>query len=118
MGQPGRLPPQAQQTQPFFFVDPASSTREKRAHVMRHHIQTKRKQNMLAGHAGRQSRREPRVYPWMKKTPSTGNINRHDNNTNNTNRDQNTENTTKPLQSVVSTVSTEAILVLLARICS
>lgn len=55
------------QTQAFFFVDPASSTREKRAHVMRHHIQAKRKQTMQATHTDRQSRREPRVYPWTKK---------------------------------------------------
>ncbi|EED22953.1 conserved hypothetical protein [Talaromyces stipitatus ATCC 10500] len=64
-----------QQSQAFFFVDPASSTREKRAHVMRHHIQTKRKQNMLANHADRHSRREPRVYPWMKKSSDNGGAN-------------------------------------------
>lgn len=56
------------QNQAFFFVDPASSTREKRAHVMRHHIQAKRKQTMLATQTDRQSRREPRVFPWMKKS--------------------------------------------------
>ncbi|KAE8555840.1 hypothetical protein EYB25_000538 [Talaromyces marneffei] len=74
------------QSQSFFFVDPASSTREKRAHVMRHHIQAKRKQNMLASHSDRHSRREPRVYPWMKKS--------------NSNSD---ENDSKPLREVITT---------------
>ncbi|OKL58209.1 hypothetical protein UA08_06534 [Talaromyces atroroseus] len=60
------------QNQSFFFVDPASSTREKRAHVMRHHIQTKRKQNMLATQTDRQSCREPRVFPWMIKSGGNG----------------------------------------------
>ncbi|KAL1981131.1 hypothetical protein VTN96DRAFT_3065 [Rasamsonia emersonii] len=56
------------QTQEFFFVDSASSTREKRAHVMRHHIQTKRRQHMLANHADRQLSRGPRYLPWRKKS--------------------------------------------------
>ena len=76
-----------QQSQSFFFVDPASSTREKRAHVMRHHIQAKRKQNMLAGHADRHSRREPRVYPWMKKSNANSDL-----------------NDSKPLRGVITTV--------------
>ncbi|PCH08458.1 Hypothetical protein PENO1_005480 [Penicillium occitanis (nom. inval.)] len=78
-----------QQSQSFFFVDPASSTREKRAHVMRHHIQAKRKQNMLAGHADRHSRREPRVYPWMKKSNVSSDA-----------------NDSKPLRGVITTKST------------
>ena len=56
------------QNQSFFFVDPASSTREKRAHVMRHHIQAKRKQSLLATQTDRQSCYEPRVFPWMRKS--------------------------------------------------
>lgn len=56
------------QTQEFFFVDSASSTREKRAHVMRHHIQAKRKQHMLATQADRQLSRSPRYLPWRKKS--------------------------------------------------
>ncbi|KAL1968018.1 hypothetical protein VTN77DRAFT_2435 [Rasamsonia byssochlamydoides] len=56
------------QTQEFFFVDSGSSTREKRAHVMRHHIQAKRKQHMLANQADRQFSRGPRYLPWRKKS--------------------------------------------------
>ncbi|KAH8705438.1 hypothetical protein BGW36DRAFT_13456 [Talaromyces proteolyticus] len=56
------------QSQAFFFVDSGASTREKRAHVMRHHIQAKKKQTMLTHQSDRESRREPRVFPWMKKS--------------------------------------------------
>lgn len=56
--------------QAFFFVDSDSSTREKRAHVMRHHIQTKRKQHHLTTQSDRQSSRGPRYLPWRKKSDS------------------------------------------------
>lgn len=42
---------------------------------------------MLASHADRHSRREPRVYPWMKKL--NANIDAHD---------------SKPLRGVITTV--------------
>lgn len=44
---------------------------------------------MLASHSDRHSRREPRVYPWMKKS--------------NSNSD---ENDSKPLREVITTVRT------------
>ncbi|KAJ9216078.1 hypothetical protein DTO166G4_2322 [Paecilomyces variotii] len=55
------------QGQSFFFVDPGSSTREKRAHVMRHHIQEKRKQNKGATSTDQQDGRPGRYLPWRKK---------------------------------------------------
>ncbi|KAL2006285.1 hypothetical protein VTN00DRAFT_9939 [Thermoascus crustaceus] len=54
------------QTQAFFFVEQGSSTREKRAHVMRHHIQEKRRQSRLANNADKQSARCSRYLPWQK----------------------------------------------------
>lgn len=32
----------------FYFVDSSSSSKEKRAHVMRHHVQEKRKQRKMS----------------------------------------------------------------------
>jgi hypothetical protein len=56
------------QAQSFFFVNSGSSTREKRAHVMRHHIQEKRKQHLVGNQAERQANRSPRYLPWRKKS--------------------------------------------------
>ncbi|KAL1868590.1 hypothetical protein Plec18167_008181 [Paecilomyces lecythidis] len=55
------------QKQSFFFVDSGSSTREKRAHVMRHHIQEKRKQTKTATNLDQQDGKAGRYLPWRKK---------------------------------------------------
>ncbi|RLL98622.1 hypothetical protein CFD26_102014 [Aspergillus turcosus] len=62
----------------FFFVDSNSSSREKRAYVMRHHVQEKRRQRKhLHAHNtdDRRNNRPLRYLPWKQKTDERGNLN-------------------------------------------
>lgn len=55
----------------FYFVDSNSSSREKRAHVMRHHVQEKRRQRKHS-HPRRDHDkvlgRSLHYFPWQQKT--------------------------------------------------
>ncbi|PKY03743.1 hypothetical protein P168DRAFT_319203 [Aspergillus campestris IBT 28561] len=63
---PGLKPVKSQM---FYFVDSNSSSREKRAHVMRHHVQEKRKQRKHCKHGAETEHpiRPLRCLPWQQK---------------------------------------------------
>lgn len=63
---PGLKPVKSQM---FYFVDSNSSSREKRAHVMRHHVQEKRKQRKHCKLSAEteHSIRPLRCLPWQQK---------------------------------------------------
>ncbi|KKK22175.1 hypothetical protein AOCH_005299 [Aspergillus ochraceoroseus] len=57
--------------QMFYFVDSNSSSREKRAHVMRHHVQEKRKLRkhpQVRNESEKRINRSLRYLPWQQKT--------------------------------------------------
>ncbi|PYH97543.1 hypothetical protein BO71DRAFT_126643 [Aspergillus ellipticus CBS 707.79] len=56
----------------FYFVDSNSSSREKRAHVMRHHVQEKRRQRKSShprSDSDKKSNRPLRFTPWPQRRP-------------------------------------------------
>lgn len=55
--------------QSFYFVDSTSSSKEKRAHVMRHHVQEKRKHRKLS-HGSLQPEQAPEPTVWPVRTDS------------------------------------------------
>jgi hypothetical protein len=60
----GADPESQPKTQSFYFVDSTSSSKEKRAHVMRHHVQEKRKHRKLShGSLQPEQMPEPTVWP-------------------------------------------------------
>jgi hypothetical protein len=60
----GADPESQPKNQSFYFVDSTSSSKEKRAHVMRHHVQEKRKHRKLShGSLQREQMPEPTVWP-------------------------------------------------------
>ncbi|KAJ5782249.1 hypothetical protein N7457_004023 [Penicillium paradoxum] len=77
-GKPGRRRRAAEpknkpsKNQHFYFVDQNSSSKEKRAHVMRHHVQEKRKQRKMS-HGALSSEKPPNHIPSpMKEDAGTG----------------------------------------------
>ncbi|KAF7585939.1 hypothetical protein BBP40_009845 [Aspergillus hancockii] len=59
----------------FYFVDSNSSSREKRAHVMRHHVQEKRKQlkhSYPRSNSDRKGNRPPYYLSWQQKLLISG----------------------------------------------
>ncbi|PWY94052.1 hypothetical protein BO94DRAFT_532014 [Aspergillus sclerotioniger CBS 115572] len=61
---------QSSRNQIFYFVDSNSSSREKRAHVMRHHVQEKRRQRKPShsrNDGDKKSNRPLRYSPWPQK---------------------------------------------------
>lgn len=61
---------QSSKNQIFYFVDSNSSSREKRAHVMRHHVQEKRRQRKPShsrSDADKKIIRPLRYLPWQQK---------------------------------------------------
>lgn len=65
----GADPDSHPKTQSFYFVDSTSSSKEKRAHVMRHHVQEKRKHRKLS-HGSLQSEQAPEPTVWPVRTDS------------------------------------------------
>ncbi|KAL4887750.1 hypothetical protein BDV59DRAFT_189981 [Aspergillus ambiguus] len=66
---PGAEDPSSK-NQIFYFVDSNSSSREKRAHVMRHHVQEKKKQRKHShtrNDSEKRGIRPLRYLPWVKK---------------------------------------------------
>ncbi|KAF3384657.1 hypothetical protein F1880_002759 [Penicillium rolfsii] len=60
----GAEPASQPKNQSFYFVDSTSSSKEKRAHVMRHHVQEKRKHRKLSqGSLQPEQMPEPTVWP-------------------------------------------------------
>lgn len=59
----------------FYFVDANSSSREKRAHVMRHHVQEKRRQRGISNatsDSDRESGQSVRYVPWQDQRAANG----------------------------------------------
>ncbi|CEJ58431.1 hypothetical protein PMG11_07086 [Penicillium brasilianum] len=60
----GADPESQPKNQSFYFVDSTSSSKEKRAHVMRHHVQEKRKHRKLShGNLQLEQAQEPTAWP-------------------------------------------------------
>lgn len=67
---------QSSRNQIFYFVDSNSSSREKRAHVMRHHVQEKRRQRKSShsrADGDRRGSRPLRYSPWPHKRTDVDN---------------------------------------------
>ncbi|RDW70874.1 uncharacterized protein DSM5745_08385 [Aspergillus mulundensis] len=58
-------PKSQSKSQTFYFVDSNSSSREKRAHVMRHHVQEKRRQQRHSHSRSGSEVRANGVYPYL-----------------------------------------------------